>query len=88
MNPRYVPRAVSRARWLAELSAALDEAQALLTQLAVARVGEAEANLLRLRIDELRAELQSLHRRSFATEEEVEAPRLIHPDWRPRRDRP
>jgi hypothetical protein len=85
MNPQHVPRTASRARWLTALAAALDEAQLLLTQLAAERIGDPEAAQLRLRIEELRAELQSLHRRGFAAEEEVEAPHLVHPDWQPRR---
>lgn len=83
MNPEFVPRAVGRARWLAELSAALDEAQMLLAELVAERIGQADANQLRLSIDELRAELNVLHRRGFATEVKVELRRPLHSDWRP-----
>ena len=47
MNHHFVPRAVSRARWLAELSAALDDAQTLLSQLAAQRIDQADADGLR-----------------------------------------
>lgn len=86
MTPRYVLRSASRARWLAALAAALDEAQILLAQLAAERIGDPEAAQLRLRIEELRAELKALHRRGFQAGGQVEAPRILHPDWRPRRD--
>ena len=86
MDHQFVPRAASRARWLAELSAALDEAQILLSQLVAERIGQADADRLRARIEELRLELRSLHRRGFAPGRVIEPPRLLHPDWRPRRD--
>lgn len=85
MNPNFVPRAAGRARWLAELSAALDEAQMLLSELIAERINRADADRLGAQIEQLRAELRSLHRRGFAAEVEIEAPRLVHPDWRPRR---
>lgn len=86
MNHHFIPRAASRARWLAELSTALDEAQTLLSQLAAQRIDQADADGLRARIDDLRAELQLLHRRGFAPSQIVKPPRLLHTDWRPRRD--
>ena len=85
MNPTHVPRAAGRARWLAELSAALDEAQLLLARLVTERISQADADQLRLSIDELRAELKVLHRRGFAAEVKVELRRPLHADWRPRR---
>ncbi|WP_294121789.1 hypothetical protein [Sphingomonas sp.] len=85
MNPNIVPRAAGRARWLAELSAALDEAQMLLAQLVAEQVSQADADQLRLSIDELRAELKVLHRRGFAAEVKIELRRPLHSDWRPRR---
>jgi len=85
MNPNFVPRAAGRARWLAELSAALDEAQELLARLVAERISQGDADQLRLKIDELRAELKELHRRGFASKLTVEAARPFHPDWRPGR---
>ena len=86
MHNQFIPRATSRARWLVELSAALDEAQILLAQLVAERIGEADAESLRVQIVELRTQLRLLNRRSVAPERMVEAPRLVHPDWSPRRD--
>ena len=85
MDQNLAPRATSRARWLAELSTALDDAQTLLSRLIAERVDQADADLLREQIDEIRTELRVLHRRGFATDEGVKAPRLVHPDWRPHR---
>lgn len=85
MDREYVPRAAIRALWLAELSVALDEAQILLSQLVAERIARTDVDHLRARIEELRAELRSLHRRGFAPSRLVEPPRLLHPDWRPQR---
>ena len=85
MDKQFAPRASSRVRWIAELSAALDEAQMLLSELIAERISRADADRLGAQIEQLRAELRSLHRRGFAAEVEIEAPRLVHPDWRPRR---
>ena len=86
MNHQFVLRAASRARWLAELSAALDDAQILLSRLAAERIGQSEADLLRVRVEELRSELRALHRRGFTSDQRIDLPRPLHPDWRPRRD--
>lgn len=86
MNHHFVPRAASRARWLAELSAALDDAQTLLAQLAAQRIDQADADGLRARIEELRAELRLLHRRGFAPSQIIDPSHLLHPDWCPQRD--
>jgi hypothetical protein len=86
MNHHFPPRAVSRARWLAELSAALEDAQKLLAELVAERIDPADAGHLRMRIEQLRDELQTMHRRGFAANQRIEAPRLMHADWRPRRD--
>lgn len=86
MNSPSTPRAASRARWLAELSAALDDAQILLARLVAERIGRADADLLCKRVEELRSELRSLHRRGFSSNQLIELPRPLHPDWRPRRD--
>jgi uncharacterized coiled-coil protein SlyX len=85
MTDDFTPRAASRARWIAELSAALDEAQILLSQLVAERIGQVEIDRLRARIEELREELRALNRRGFAPGQVIEPPRLLHPDWRPRR---
>lgn len=85
MDNRHALRPSSRARWIAELSAALDEAQALLSRLVAERIDQADADLLFLQIEELRTELRVLHRRGFAAREGINTPRLVHPDWRPRR---
>ena len=85
MDREFVPRSAIRARWLAELSEALDEAQMLLAQLAAERIDRADADHLRTRIEELRAELRSLHRRGFAPARVIEPPRQLQPDWWPQR---
>ena len=54
--------AVVRARWLAELAAALDEAQRLSQRLAESRPGTGEAATLRTRIMALRSEVEGLRR--------------------------
>ena len=46
--------------WLAELAEALDEALTLLDRLVAERIDQADADLLRVQIDELRAELRLL----------------------------
>ena len=86
MQRQFIPRATNRARWLVELSAALDEAQILLAQLVAERIDEADAESLRTQIVELRAQLRLLHRRPVASGRTIEAPRLVHPDWSPRRN--
>jgi len=85
MDQDFVPRAAIRSLWLAELSAALDDAQTLLSQLVAERIDQADADLLRAQIEELRTELRVLHRRGFATDKGIKAPRLVHPDWQPQR---
>ena len=86
MNHLSAMRSTSRARWLADLSAALDDAQNLLTRLVAERIEQGDADMLRARIEELRAELRSLHRRGFTARRAVQPPRLLHPDWQPQRD--
>lgn len=86
MSPNFAPRAAGRARWLAELSSALDDAQGLLARLVAERIDPADADQVREQIEELRTQLRVLHRRGFAGGHGVKAPRLVHPDWRPRRD--
>ena len=86
MNHLSALRSTSRARWLAELSSALEDAQNLLARLVAERIDQGDADMLRVRIEELRAELRSLHRRGFAARQVIEPPRLFHPDWQPQRD--
>lgn len=86
MHRHFIPRATHRARWLVELAAALDEAQILLAQLVAERIDETEAESLRTQIVELRAQLRLLNRRAIPPGGAVEPPRLVHPDWQPRRD--
>jgi len=62
MERESVPRAEIRAMWLAELSEALDEALTLLDRLVAERIGQADAELLRAQIEELRAELRLLRK--------------------------
>lgn len=86
MNSKFALRTTGRARWLAELSTALDEAQLLLGQLVAERIGQHDAESLRMQIVELRAQLRLLTRRTIDPCPAVKPPRLIHPDWRPGRD--
>ena len=77
MNSRspYLHRAVARARWLAELAAALDQARDLLPALNYLRDNGSEAIALGARIDALRGEVELMQRlrRSDAGE--------FHPNW-------
>jgi len=86
MNHLSALRSTSRARWLAELSAALDDAQSLLARLVAERVDQADADELRAKIEEMRSELRSLHRRGLAASRVIEPPRQLRPDWQPQRD--
>jgi len=86
MNYLSALRSTGRARWLAELSAALDDAQILLARLVAERIDQADADQLRMRIEELRSELRPLHRRGLSASRVIEPPRQLHPDWQPQRD--
>ena len=86
MNHLSALRSTSRARWLAELSSALEDAQNLLGRLVAERIDQGDADMLRVRIEELRAELRSLHRRGFAASRVIDPPRQLRPDWQPQRD--
>jgi len=98
MRRHLTPRAVNRARWFAQLSAALDESDAILAELVAARFGADETERLRQQLRALRAELERLNRvdlkqarvmgRSWPADPPNESNRVcaIHPDWRPRRD--
>jgi hypothetical protein len=68
--------AADRARWLAELAVAIDEAQRLAWQLGGDGVVRGEIRELYGRLEVLRAELDSLRRSGWATcREEIE------PSW-------
>ncbi len=54
--------AAARARWLAEVGAALDEAERLTTRLARWRSSSSEAVMLRIQIVAVRAEVEALQR--------------------------
>ena len=97
MNRHLTARAVDRARWFAELSAALDKGQRVLAQLAAEGAEPVETERLWLRLIELRAELGRLNRVSL-NEERIVGPKWpdetsnmvkpspeVHPDWLPRR---
>jgi len=56
------PGAAERARWLAELAAAVDEAQRIARTLSVSRGGCAEAEDLYGRLDAVRIEIEDLRR--------------------------
>jgi hypothetical protein len=62
MNRHLTTRAIERARWFSELSTALDDGERLLTELIAEKVSPADTERLRLRLIELRTELQRLNR--------------------------
>jgi hypothetical protein len=77
-----VPTDVSageRARWLAELAQVLEQAQKLVTRLAVAEGRKSEALDVCARLEAARAEVQSLRRSRVA-----EASANFDPEWRRR----
>lgn len=82
--PTEVP-AAERARWLAEVSEALNEAHRILSQLHLSQEDEATARELYLRIQAARLEVQSLRlSRSLNPREETD-PRWTGPaPWLPR----
>jgi hypothetical protein len=86
MNHLSALRSTGRARWLAELSATLDDAQILLARLVAERIDQGDADHLRMRIEELRSELRALHQRGFFASRLIDPPRQLHPDWQPQRD--
>ena len=62
MKRHLTPRAVNRARWFADLSAALDDGERVLAELVAAGVSSAETERLRLWLIDLRAELGRLNK--------------------------
>lgn len=65
MNRHLNSRAIVRARWLADLSAALDEGERVLSQLIAEGVSPGDTERLRLRLIELRTELKLFNRVSL-----------------------
>jgi len=65
MKRHLSARAIDRARWFAELSTALDQAQHLLSQLAAEGASPSETEPLRRRLLVIRAELERLNRVSL-----------------------
>jgi hypothetical protein len=79
--PTEVP-AAERARWLAELSEALNAARRLIAEMALAGDRGAEAQELYLRIEAARLEVQSLRlSRSLNPREENEPKRIDFAPW-------
>jgi hypothetical protein len=72
--------AAERARWLAELSAALNEARHLTRELGT---GEARAEAVELcaRIEEVRREVESLRFRKFRQADAQPGPEWIKSPW-------
>ncbi len=75
MDRHLTARALDRARWFAELSAALDDGQRLLSQLAAEGSDPIETERLRLRLIELRGELNRINRVS------ITEGRIVGPGW-------
>ena len=68
-------RAVSRTRWLSELSDTLDRAGRLTVDLIDQHTSSGDVALLRARIVVLRAEVEELRRARPVL------PSAVHPDW-------
>jgi hypothetical protein len=66
MNRHLTTRAIERARWFSELSAALDDGERLLGELIAEKVSPTDTERLRLRLIELRAEVERLNRVNLA----------------------
>ena len=75
------PRAAERARWLASLSSALDEAQGVLAALDAEAAQSAEAHHLRSRIAAIRSEVEQLRRGGFASPIQVGKKPPRGPGW-------
>src|SRR4051812_13407080 len=77
--------AVQRARWLAELSEALDEARRVVKRLGAAD-GQLEAVELYTRIEAIRLEIEAIRLgRRYASREEIDPERIGSPPWERRR---
>ena len=75
MKRHLTARAVNRARWFAELSAALDQGQRVLAELAGEGADPVEVDRLRRRLIDLRAELDRLNRVDLAED------RIVGTTW-------
>ena len=60
--PHRISEAANRARWLAEVGEALDEAKRLTASLAQGRNDSSQAVMLRIRIAAVRAEVKAMQR--------------------------
>jgi hypothetical protein len=74
-------RGGERARWLASLSAALDEAQGVLAALDEEAAQSAEAHHIRSRIAAIKSEVEQLRRGGFPNEKEVGKNTEVRPRW-------
>ena len=75
MKRHLTPWAVDRARWFAELSAALDDGERLLIQLAAEGADPGETEPLRLRLAALRREIGRLNKVDLAVD------RIVGTSW-------
>ena len=75
MNQHLTTRAIERARWFSELSTALDDGERLLAELIAEKISPADTERLRLRLIELRAELQRINRVSLTDD------RIVGSTW-------
>jgi hypothetical protein len=86
MNRHLTIRAIERARWFSELSTALDEGERLLAELIAEKISPADTERLRMRLIELRAELQRINRVNLTDDRIVGS---TWPDWaKPQPDQP
>ena len=82
-RPVNAADAVNRARWLAELAVAIDEAQRLAWELGITQASRTEARELYGQLETLRGEVESLRRDGWAKcREEIEPPWINLPSWR------
>lgn len=70
--------AVERARWLAELALAVEQAQQLAREIGASEVKRREAQELYAQLDAIRVELEMLRRGRLAADEAQIDPKWIH----------
>ena len=70
------PAGADRARWLAELASAIDDAQRVAWQIGVEEGNNAEARSLYARLEAARLEVEALRRGRWSRE-----PADVCPDW-------
>lgn len=81
-RPANAAEAANRARWLAELAVAIDEAQRVAWELGVVQPQSTEAKELYGQLECLRSEVESLRRDGWATRrEEIEPPWINLASW-------